>query len=87
MRASDLHPVFADIEDEDSPDILSRHVADAVRQALTAAKPADRVDLANKLLQELNTRRPHHRLAPPSSSPSTARTRSSAGASAGPPPS
>jgi len=41
------------LEDEDSPDILSRHVADAVRQALTAAIPTERVALANKLLQEL----------------------------------
>jgi len=50
---SELQPIFADIDDEDSPDILSRHVADAVRQALTAAKPTERVALANKLLQEL----------------------------------
>ncbi|GAC1368133.1 MAG: DEAD/DEAH box helicase [Pseudarthrobacter sp.] len=51
---SELQPIFADIEDEDTPDVLSRHVADAVRQALAAAKPADRVALANRLLQELN---------------------------------
>ena len=56
---AELQPVFAEIDDEDSPDILSRHVADAVRRALAAAKPTDRVALANKLLQELNTRRPH----------------------------
>jgi superfamily II DNA or RNA helicase/HKD family nuclease len=54
-QEAELQPIFADIEDEDSPDILSRHVADAVRQALTAAKPTERVALANKLLQELNT--------------------------------
>ncbi|RNL59675.1 DUF3427 domain-containing protein [Arthrobacter oryzae] len=53
-EAGGLLPVFSDIEDEDSPDILSRHVADAVRQALTAAKPEDRVKLANKFLHELN---------------------------------
>ncbi|SDL79302.1 Helicase conserved C-terminal domain-containing protein [Arthrobacter sp. ov407] len=52
-QAPELQPIFADIEDDDSPDILSRHVADAVRQALTAAKPTERVALANKLLQEL----------------------------------
>ena len=51
----ELHPIFADIGDEDTPDLLSRHVADAVRRALAAAKPADRVGLANRLLQELNT--------------------------------
>ncbi|MDR7083586.1 superfamily II DNA or RNA helicase/HKD family nuclease [Arthrobacter ginsengisoli] len=50
---ADLEPVFADIDDDDSPDILSRHVADAVRQALEAARPTERVALANKLLQEL----------------------------------
>jgi superfamily II DNA or RNA helicase/HKD family nuclease len=49
-----LQPVFADIDDEDSPDILSRHVADAVRRALATAKPTERVALANRLLQELN---------------------------------
>lgn len=54
-RAEELQPIFADVNDEDSPDILSRHVADAVRRALVAAKPTERVALANKLLQELNT--------------------------------
>ncbi|MGO4435667.1 DEAD/DEAH box helicase family protein, partial [Paenarthrobacter sp. RAF9] len=54
-QEQELQPVFADIQDEDSPDVLSRHVADAVRRALAAAKPAERVALANKLLQELNT--------------------------------
>ena len=52
-NASDLQPVFAAIDDEDSPEVLSRHVADAVRQALAAAKPTERVALANKLLQQL----------------------------------
>lgn len=52
---AELEPVFAEIDDDDAPDILSRHVADAVRQALSAAKPNDRVALANKLLRELNT--------------------------------
>lgn len=54
-HGTQLQPVFADIGDEDTPDILSRHVAEAVRRALAAAKPTDRVALANKLLQELNT--------------------------------
>ncbi|MBT1002218.1 DUF3427 domain-containing protein [Paenarthrobacter sp. DKR-5] len=49
-----LQPVFAGVHDEDTPDVLSRHVADAVRRALTAAKPTERVALANKLLQDLN---------------------------------
>lgn len=51
----DLQAAYAEIEDEDAPDILSRHVANAVRQALSTAKPADRVGLANRLLQELDT--------------------------------
>jgi hypothetical protein len=48
-------PVFADIEDDDTPDVLSQHVAKAVRQALAAAKPAARAGTANRLLQELDT--------------------------------
>ncbi|MEV8041871.1 DUF3427 domain-containing protein [Arthrobacter sp. NPDC080082] len=60
-QVHELQPVFADIDDEDSPDILSRHIAEAVRRALSAAKPADRVALANRLLQELNT---EERIAP-----------------------
>ncbi|PVZ53692.1 DUF3427 domain-containing protein [Arthrobacter sp. H-02-3] len=52
-QEAELQSIFADIDDEDSPDILSRHVADAVRQALAAAKPTERVALANKLLQEI----------------------------------
>ncbi|MFD5277052.1 DUF3427 domain-containing protein [Pseudarthrobacter sp. NPDC058362] len=51
-----LQPVFTEINEEDSPDILARHVADAVRRALASTKPADRVALANGLLQELDSR-------------------------------
>ncbi|WP_083812738.1 DEAD/DEAH box helicase [Arthrobacter sp. FB24] len=46
----ELQPTFADIDNEDAPDILSRHVVDAVRQALSSAKPSDRVAIANRLL-------------------------------------
>lgn len=49
----DLQPNFADIRDEESPEVLSRYVAAAVRQALAAAKPSERVARANRLLQEL----------------------------------
>lgn len=49
-QSAGLQPVFAEIEDEDSPDILSRHVADVVRKALAGAKPTDRVAMANRLL-------------------------------------
>ncbi|MDP9998293.1 DUF3427 domain-containing protein [Pseudarthrobacter sulfonivorans] len=50
-----LEPQFASMDDEDATDVLSRYVADAVRQALSAETPSDRVALANRLLQELNT--------------------------------
>ncbi|WP_268908678.1 MULTISPECIES: DUF3427 domain-containing protein [Arthrobacter] len=49
----DLKPVVAVVEDDDSPDVLSRHVAGVVRRALSAAKPEDRVFLANRLLSEI----------------------------------
>lgn len=52
---AELRSVFMDVEDEDSPEVLSRHVANAIRRALAAAKPADRVGLANRLLQELQS--------------------------------
>lgn len=52
--APDLQPGFLEVGEEDAPDILSRHVADVVRDALTAARPGERVDLANRLLQTLS---------------------------------
>lgn len=52
---SGLESVFAIVEDDDVPDVVSRHLAEAVRQALATAKPSARVDLANRLLQELNS--------------------------------
>ncbi|MEW9872623.1 DUF3427 domain-containing protein [Arthrobacter sp. HS15c] len=54
-QESELQPVFVEIDDEDIPDVLTRHIADSVRQALAAANPANRVALANRLLQQLNT--------------------------------
>ncbi|WP_276203746.1 DUF3427 domain-containing protein [Pseudarthrobacter sulfonivorans] len=53
LQATELQPIFQGIDDEDTPDILSRHVAEAVRRALSVAHPADRVGLANRLLQTL----------------------------------
>ncbi len=50
-----LQPTFVDIDDDFAPDVLSRHVAEAVRHALVIAKPADRVTLANRLLNEMKT--------------------------------
>lgn len=52
-KVPELEPHFGLIDDDDSPDILSRYVADAARKALAGAKPTDRVALANRLLQEL----------------------------------
>ena len=53
VRNAELQPMLAAVEDEDTPDILARHVADAVRNALASAQPADRVALANRLLEAL----------------------------------
>jgi len=54
-QSPELLPHYADIDEDNTPDVLARHVAEAVRKALSAAKPIDRVDLANRLLQELKT--------------------------------
>jgi superfamily II DNA or RNA helicase/HKD family nuclease len=53
--AAELQPIFEDVADEDTAHILSRHIAEAVRLALAASKPSDRVALANRILRELNT--------------------------------
>lgn len=52
--AQDLHASFEQIEADTAPDILSRHVADVVRQALTKAAPAERVEIANTILGHLD---------------------------------
>lgn len=54
----EFQPVFVDVADEDSPDILSRHIAGVVRRTLEAYKPSERVALANRLLRELQYRDP-----------------------------
>jgi hypothetical protein len=54
-NATQLDSHFESIDDEDSPEILARHVADAVLHALAATEPPDRVALANRILQELST--------------------------------
>ncbi|MGF4045401.1 DUF3427 domain-containing protein [Paenarthrobacter nitroguajacolicus] len=41
------------IHEDDAPDVLSRHIAEVVREALTAAKPEERVKLANRLLSQV----------------------------------
>lgn len=50
-----LRPDFADVDPADTPDVVARHVADAVRRAL-AEEPdrARRVALTNELLAHLN---------------------------------
>ncbi|KIA73924.1 type III restriction enzyme, res subunit [Arthrobacter sp. MWB30] len=49
----ELDSVVDDVDPGDSPDVLSRHIAEAVRNALSATKPEERVALANKLLSQL----------------------------------
>jgi hypothetical protein len=49
-----LQPAFVDIDDNDSPEILSRHVADVLKTALLAAQPTERVAIANRVLQGLH---------------------------------
>jgi superfamily II DNA or RNA helicase len=49
-----LNPVLSAIDTEEAPDILARHVGDAVKTALSNANKEDRVALANRLLGELN---------------------------------
>ncbi|MEW1820890.1 DUF3427 domain-containing protein [Arthrobacter sp. NPDC080031] len=53
-EVSEFHPAFSEVDADDSPEILSRHVADVVRDALNAARPHERVALANRLLGELS---------------------------------
>nr|WP_281355418.1 DEAD/DEAH box helicase [Pseudarthrobacter psychrotolerans] len=60
-QIANIKSIFTALDDEDTPEILSRHVADAVLEALKIARPADRVGLANRLLQELQN---HDRIAP-----------------------
>lgn len=52
-KVPELEPQFGRIEDEEFPDVFTRHLAGAVRQALAQARPADRVALANRLLRVL----------------------------------
>lgn len=46
------------IASDDAPEVLSRHVAEVVRNALKAAKPEERVALANRLLSQVQTDNP-----------------------------
>ncbi|MCF3139109.1 DUF3427 domain-containing protein [Paenarthrobacter sp. AR 02] len=49
----DVESIVDDVDPDDSPEVLSRHIAEAVRNALSAAKPEERVALANRLLSQL----------------------------------
>ncbi|WP_286140374.1 DEAD/DEAH box helicase [Arthrobacter sp. Rue61a] len=51
----ELQASMTKVDDNNTPDVLSRHVADAVRSALIAARPEERVALANRLLAEIQT--------------------------------
>ena len=49
-----LEPEFAAIGDADAPDVIARHVAEAVRRALAGETDAGRrVELANRVLRDL----------------------------------
>lgn len=50
----DLQPGIADVGVELSPDVLARHVADAVRQMLVGTKAEDRVAKTNQLLSVID---------------------------------
>jgi HKD family nuclease len=49
----DFDAVVSDVDPADSPEVLSRFIAEAVKDALSAAKPEERVTLANRLLTQL----------------------------------
>jgi len=49
----DLNATVDAIDEDDAPDVLSRHIAEVVREALIAAKPEERVTLANRLLSQV----------------------------------
>jgi superfamily II DNA or RNA helicase/HKD family nuclease len=57
----DLDAVVSDVDPEDSPEVLSRFIAEAVKDALSATKPEERVTLANMLLTQL---RPDNQVTP-----------------------
>ncbi|MEC3852586.1 DUF3427 domain-containing protein [Paenarthrobacter ureafaciens] len=50
----DLSPKVDAVDQDDAPEVLSRHVAEVVKKALTAAKPEERVALANRLMSHLD---------------------------------
>ncbi|MFK0041090.1 DUF3427 domain-containing protein [Paenarthrobacter sp. NPDC090517] len=41
------------IHEDDAPDVLARHIAEVVKDALMAAEPEERVTLANRLLSQI----------------------------------
>ncbi|WP_256869591.1 DUF3427 domain-containing protein [Paenarthrobacter ureafaciens] len=51
----DFESIVEDVDPDYSPEVLSHHIAEAVRNALSAAKPEERVILANRLLSQLQT--------------------------------
>ncbi|WP_305884646.1 DUF3427 domain-containing protein [Paenarthrobacter sp. A20] len=54
-QVPELQASVTKVDENDTPDILSRYVADAVRNALANARPEERVALANRLLAEIQT--------------------------------
>ncbi len=55
-----LEPRWDAVADATQPDVLSRHVAAVVRQALADRDPAARVDLVNRLVEVIEDARDEH---------------------------
>ncbi|MFE4196435.1 DUF3427 domain-containing protein [Paenarthrobacter sp. NPDC056912] len=49
----ELSATVDEIDQDDAPEVIARHVADTVAHALKAAKPEERVSLANRLLAQV----------------------------------
>jgi superfamily II DNA or RNA helicase/HKD family nuclease len=56
QTAPNLHATFSGIDQDIAPGILARHVSDAVKQAMVAAPPEERVGIANRVLQSISHR-------------------------------
>lgn len=53
LGAADLISDLAQVDAAEAPEVLSAFLTDAVRKALTATRPEDRVALVNRVLREL----------------------------------
>ena len=53
LQRQDLATQFGRVEDAESPEVLSRHIAEASRRALLAVSPELRLAVVNKILESL----------------------------------